>query len=77
MIASIKEKQRLLHRDLATRNILVMQEDRVKISDFGLSRLENYYKTYGKGFFPLKWYDNFLFTVVCLNHPNDNFCVVF
>ena len=39
---------RFVHRDLATRNILVASPKLVKISDFGLSRAiaseENYYK---------------------------------
>jgi len=53
------ENQSLLHRDLAARNILVMREDLVKISDFGLSRLQDYYKLEeieGKRFLPVKWY---------------------
>ncbi|KOB70466.1 putative tyrosine-protein kinase pr2 [Operophtera brumata] len=32
------ENKRLIHRDLAARNILVFSKERVKISDFGLSR---------------------------------------
>lgn len=39
----------LLFRDLAARNILVFSKDRVKISDFGLSRAlgvgKDYYQT--------------------------------
>ncbi|PFX18599.1 Epidermal growth factor receptor [Stylophora pistillata] len=50
------ESQKLLHRDLAARNILVMREDLVKISDFGLSRLEEYYKLQESHKVPIKWY---------------------
>jgi len=35
---SYLEGKRLIHRDLAARNILVFSKDKVKISDFGLSR---------------------------------------
>ncbi|PAA91853.1 hypothetical protein BOX15_Mlig013929g1 [Macrostomum lignano] len=46
---SYLENQRLIHRDLAARNILVFTKDRVKISDFGMSRAlqlgKEYYQT--------------------------------
>ncbi|KAJ7379920.1 hypothetical protein OS493_012680 [Desmophyllum pertusum] len=50
------ENQSLLHKDLAARNILVMREDLVKISDFGLSRLQDYYKLQDSSKVPIKWY---------------------
>ena len=41
--------QRIIHRDLACRNVLVMSPDWVKIADFGLSHIledaGSYYKT--------------------------------
>ncbi|XP_060517638.1 activated Cdc42 kinase-like isoform X3 [Cylas formicarius] len=43
------EASRLIHRDLAARNILVFSKNKVKISDFGLSRAlgqgKDYYQT--------------------------------
>ena len=49
----------MVHRDLATRNVLVVSEDQVKISDFGLARktLENkdYYPGKNTKDLPIYW----------------------
>ncbi|CAG5135058.1 unnamed protein product, partial [Candidula unifasciata] len=54
------ETKRLVHRDLAARNILLYSLERVKISDFGLSRAmgadKEYYKASKGGRWPIKWY---------------------
>lgn len=61
----------VVHRDLATRNVLVVSDDQVKISDFGLARqyVENqdYYKSKGGSDLPVYWYapeclENFRFS---------------
>ncbi|CAF0966375.1 unnamed protein product [Rotaria sordida] len=58
---SYLEKKFLIHRDLASRNILVFSKTLVKLSDFGLSRLccseTNYYKTSWKDTLrlPIAW----------------------
>jgi len=53
-------KVNFVHRDLATRNILVASEELVKISDFGLSRQQagedDYYTASAGGKWPVKWY---------------------
>ncbi|XP_054727303.1 tyrosine-protein kinase hopscotch [Anastrepha obliqua] len=50
--------KKIIHRDLATRNILV-DKDRVKISDFGLAQFANadgYYLVASQRDIPIKWY---------------------
>ncbi|XP_076803502.1 tyrosine-protein kinase SYK-like [Clavelina lepadiformis] len=52
--------QNVVHRDLASRNILLVTEMYIKISDFGMSRIlqdsENYYTASKPGSWPLRWY---------------------
>ncbi|XP_071953746.1 focal adhesion kinase 1-like isoform X3 [Antedon mediterranea] len=55
---SYLESKKFVHRDIATRNVLVVAEDNVKLGDFGLSRLLNTDKSYYKaspGKLPIKW----------------------
>ena len=52
-------RQNIVHRDLAARNILVADETRVKISDFGLAQVigkNDYYILQTNRDLPIKWY---------------------
>lgn len=54
----LSSHQRYVHRDLATRNILVGEHLTVKISDFGLSRdiySSDYYRVQSKSLLPVRW----------------------
>ncbi|KAF2984012.1 hypothetical protein EK904_004463 [Melospiza melodia maxima] len=52
--------QRCVHRDLASRNILVESDSHVKIGDFGLAKLlpqdKDYYVVREPGQSPVFWY---------------------
>lgn len=53
------DSKKVVHRDLATRNVLVATPKHVKISDFGLSRARvdsDYYTASTGGKWPVKWY---------------------
>ena len=56
------EERKLVHRDLALRNILLAGKRRAKISDFGLSRAvgseSDYYRASQGGRWPVKWLIN-------------------
>ncbi|XP_017266254.1 tyrosine-protein kinase JAK2a isoform X2 [Kryptolebias marmoratus] len=52
--------KRYIHRDLATRNILVESETRVKLGDFGLTKMipqdKDYYQVANPGESPIFWF---------------------
>lgn len=62
--------KRYIHRDLATRNILVESELRVKIGDFGLTKVlpqdKDYYMVKDPGESPIFWSECVLLNVLYL-----------
>jgi len=69
------EERRFVHRDLATRNILLSRKDQVKISDFGLSRAvgagSDYYQAKQGGRWPVKWYAPESINYGTFSHKSD------
>lgn len=57
--SQIQGQNKLVHRDLATRNVLVVSPTEVKVSDFGLARQfkedKNYYPSSQNKDVPIFW----------------------
>eukprot|EP00095_Tigriopus_kingsejongensis_P007587 maker-scaffold506_size152672-snap-gene-0.27 protein:Tk07587 transcript:maker-scaffold506_size152672-snap-gene-0.27-mRNA-1 annotation:"tyrosine-protein kinase csk isoform x5" len=47
------ESKEIIHRDLAARNVLISEDDRAKVSDFGLAIHDHNFQASGK--LPVKW----------------------
>lgn len=47
------ESKEIIHRDLAARNVLISEDDRAKVSDFGLALHDQNFQSSGK--LPIKW----------------------
>lgn len=62
------QERRFVHRDLASRNILLSSIELAKISDFGLSRAlsldSNYYTAAQGGRWPIKWLVFSIYSIV-------------
>ncbi len=42
------ESRKVIHRDLAARNVLISEDDRAKVSDFGLALNDHFFLESGK-----------------------------
>lgn len=68
------ENMKIVHRDLALRNILVKNQHEVKICDFGLAQFlgtNNYYKLKTDRALPLKWYAPEALETWTFSHKTD------
>ena len=64
----------LVHRDLATRNVLVGHDYVIKVADFGFTRSggkNDYYKMKTDGLMPVKWMaPESLFDSICTSRSD-------
>ena len=67
--------KKVVHRDLATRNVLIGRDGILKVADFGLARKYNDddYEEVGDTKIPLRWaHKSLLETIIHNNDPNTN-----
>jgi len=69
------EDSKVVHRDLATRNVLVVSEREIKISDFGLARQrfedKDYYQGKNAKDLPIYWYAPECLETLKFTHKSD------
>lgn len=69
------EEHRMVHRDLALRNVLLQTPNRALISDFGLAKFlevdQNEYQSLIQGKLPIKWLAPECFTDKTFTHKSD------
>nr|DBA29611.1 TPA: hypothetical protein GDO54_005682 [Pyxicephalus adspersus] len=72
---SYLENHKFIHRDLATRNVLLMSEEMVKIGDFGLTRAlsanEEHYIMSAHRRIPFAWCSPESLKIGTFSHPSD------
>ncbi|KAM5126677.1 activated CDC42 kinase 1-like isoform 1-T2 [Mantella aurantiaca] len=72
---SYLESQKFIHRDLATRNVLLMSEEMVKIGDFGLTRAlranDEQYIMSAHRRIPFAWCSPESLKIGTFSHPSD------
>lgn len=68
------ESKKIVHRDLALRNILVKDQYEIRICDFGLAKSlgeETYYQSITSRAFPVKWYAPEVLSAWRFTHKSD------